>query len=308
MAQVIKTTFQLRRGTKAVWEKNNPILASGEPGFVIDKNLLKIGDGVTPWNQLPYIAGQEQAQIENSGVFNANTKDEFPSEGKPEIIYKALKEKKIYQWNPELNTYEELNQSTVIESYDDRDPYEVFSMPKDTLVSIKESEIRIMCPKDTNWDFQSSGEEADKNSYYIGLKIYAPNDSIHSFKEDLNKIIQDQTMYYFENNEFAGIDDQGRKFSIVWLPVAHYNVEKKEWEYYGKNSSEEKYIGWYYSVEWYNAEGLNIATNSIRINLSNENCHNNIEPYYMGAINVNKLVQNQGEFLTIYGGSASDNI
>jgi hypothetical protein len=50
----------LRRGTKAVWEKNNPILASGEPGFVIDKNLLKIGDGVTPWNELSYIAGQGQ--------------------------------------------------------------------------------------------------------------------------------------------------------------------------------------------------------------------------------------------------------
>ena len=55
MAEIIKTTFQLRRGYEAIWEKNNPILASGEPGFVIDKNRLKIGDGETAWNDLEYI-------------------------------------------------------------------------------------------------------------------------------------------------------------------------------------------------------------------------------------------------------------
>lgn len=55
MAQVIKTTFQLRRGLLEVWERNNPILAKGEPSFVLDKNALKIGDGVTPWKDLEYI-------------------------------------------------------------------------------------------------------------------------------------------------------------------------------------------------------------------------------------------------------------
>lgn len=58
MAEIIKTTFQLRRGYEAVWERNNPILASGEPGFVIDKNRLKIGDGETAWNDLEYIGGE----------------------------------------------------------------------------------------------------------------------------------------------------------------------------------------------------------------------------------------------------------
>lgn len=60
MVQVIKTTFQLRRGLLEAWEKNNPILAKGEPSFVIDKNALKIGDGVTPWKELEYI-GLNQA-------------------------------------------------------------------------------------------------------------------------------------------------------------------------------------------------------------------------------------------------------
>ena len=64
MAEIIKTTFQLRRGYEAVWERNNPILASGEPGFVIDKNRLKIGDGETAWNDLEYI-GNESINLED---------------------------------------------------------------------------------------------------------------------------------------------------------------------------------------------------------------------------------------------------
>lgn len=58
MAEIVKTTFQLRRGYEAAWERNNPILASGEPGFVIDKNRLKIGDGETAWNDLEYFGGE----------------------------------------------------------------------------------------------------------------------------------------------------------------------------------------------------------------------------------------------------------
>ena len=54
--QIIKTTFQLRRGLKDIWTKNNPVLAYGEPGFEKDTYRLKIGDGKTPWNELRYFA------------------------------------------------------------------------------------------------------------------------------------------------------------------------------------------------------------------------------------------------------------
>lgn len=184
--------------------------------------------------------------------------------------------------------------------------YEVTSKPAGTLVDVSDEEIRVMCPADTDWQLQNSGENANPNMYYIGLKAYAPDDSIYSFKEDLAEIISDQTMYYFENNEFAGVDKNGRKYSIVWLPVALYDGQS--WTYYGASSSSKRYIGWYYSVEWYNKDGLKVASDTIRINLSNENCHNIVEPYYMGSINVNKLVQSEDEFLILYGGSATDNI
>ena len=68
MATVIKTTFKLRRGKESQWEEKNPILALGEPGYASDINSLKIGDGVTPWNELQYIAGSKfQAQVSPDG-------------------------------------------------------------------------------------------------------------------------------------------------------------------------------------------------------------------------------------------------
>jgi hypothetical protein len=48
--------FRLRRDTAANWATANPILASGEPGFVTDTSDLKIGDGVTEWVSLRTVA------------------------------------------------------------------------------------------------------------------------------------------------------------------------------------------------------------------------------------------------------------
>lgn len=57
--QVLRTRFQVRRGYREAWERNNRVLACGEPGFVIDLGKLKIGDGVTPWNELKYIGEED---------------------------------------------------------------------------------------------------------------------------------------------------------------------------------------------------------------------------------------------------------
>lgn len=58
MAEVTyNTIFQVKRGTLAAWNSVNPLLRQGEPGFAYDANILRIGDGVRTWNQLPDIAG-----------------------------------------------------------------------------------------------------------------------------------------------------------------------------------------------------------------------------------------------------------
>lgn len=49
--------IQLRRGTAAAWEAANPVLASGEQGYETDTRRLKIGDGTTAYNDLPYSVG-----------------------------------------------------------------------------------------------------------------------------------------------------------------------------------------------------------------------------------------------------------
>lgn len=49
--------IKLRRDTAANWTATNPVLAQGEPGFETDTDFLKVGDGVTAWNALGYVAG-----------------------------------------------------------------------------------------------------------------------------------------------------------------------------------------------------------------------------------------------------------
>ena len=48
------TKIQLRGGTMAQWATANPILASREPAIETDTGKMKIGNGSTPWNDLPY--------------------------------------------------------------------------------------------------------------------------------------------------------------------------------------------------------------------------------------------------------------
>lgn len=56
--QVIKMKIQLRRGTAAEWELSKDVVpAAGEPCFVTDKNILKIGDGETTFEKLEPING-----------------------------------------------------------------------------------------------------------------------------------------------------------------------------------------------------------------------------------------------------------
>lgn len=160
--------------------------------------------------------------------------------------------------------------------------YEISNKPTGTLVNYNGKEIRVMCPADTEWALQNVGANGDASKYYIGFKAYAPTSNVNSFKESLAKTMTDQTMHYFVDNEFAGIDDNGRKYSIVWLPVAKHN-DDDTWTYYGANSTADKLIGWNYCVEWYDANGICVASDLIRINLSNENIHASIEPYYMSG-------------------------
>ena len=66
--QVLNTRFQLKRGLAEAWNRNNPVLAPGEPGWTLDTHVLKIGDGVTAWKDLEPIGGVE---INENDIQNA---------------------------------------------------------------------------------------------------------------------------------------------------------------------------------------------------------------------------------------------
>ena len=109
MATVINTTFKFKRGTAARWAEVNPVLAQGEPGFVYDTNSLKIGDGVTAWNDLPYVVGKSE-------VVNFSSPDNFPTVGDESVIYKASNELSLYQYNPSTAAYEKLSSGSGIDN------------------------------------------------------------------------------------------------------------------------------------------------------------------------------------------------
>jgi hypothetical protein len=67
-----KNNIQLRKGSSSEWVSADPVLASGEPGFDLNNNILKIGDGSKHWNQLNPIGGGDLSVLseEPNGFVN----------------------------------------------------------------------------------------------------------------------------------------------------------------------------------------------------------------------------------------------
>lgn len=55
--------IQLKRATLSRWLEVNPVLAKGEPGFIIDKNQIKIGDGISHFKDLEAIGNTDLSVI-----------------------------------------------------------------------------------------------------------------------------------------------------------------------------------------------------------------------------------------------------
>ena len=153
--------------------------------------------------------------------------------------------------------------------------YEISETPYGTLVNYGEKEIRIMCPADAQFVKQSVGVGGDANTYYMTLKVYAPSDAAVGYIEHLGEQVDSEILTQFSIDEF------GRRYQPTWLGLAKYNETNDTWTYYGEKSSVDKFIGWNYQIDWYDASGVMIASDAVRINLSNEDCHNSVVPHYM---------------------------
>lgn len=70
--------IQFRRGTAAQWAAANPVLDEGSPGFALDTNVLKVGDGTSRWSALPEVGGDElQAVLDGVTGKTGATVEEF---------------------------------------------------------------------------------------------------------------------------------------------------------------------------------------------------------------------------------------
>lgn len=152
--------------------------------------------------------------------------------------------------------------------------YDISGTPAGTLVDYRDHEIRIMCPTDAEFKKQSVGAGGDANAYYMTLKTYAPNESVVGYIEHIGDQVDAEILTKFS------VDEYGRKYQTTWLGIAKYDETTDTWAYYGSNSTTSKFIGWDYQIDWYDVNNNMIASDCVRVNLSNEDCHNVTRSYY----------------------------
>ena len=144
----------------------------------------------------------------------------------------------------------------------------------DTRVSYRDEEIRVMYSTLTPWAPQDEAE--DPNTVTMALRAYAPADAT-GYRIALKDEITEG-----EVTAFGDPDSLGRNYVETRLPVATYDAGDSAWTYLGSSSTAGKYVGWYVTVEWYNAGNKIIGSETVRVNLATESTFNSNIPGYMG--------------------------
>ena len=170
-----------------------------------------------------------------------------------------------------------------------KEKYKIDKVPEGTLIDYREKEIRVMIPADADFS-KNNGIFAGENLFCIELSIYAPEGAV-SHKTNFNGSIMEGLVEAFANNK----DEFGRIPIGTCPPVAYYDTQSAKWVYYGAKSTADKYIGWDCSVEWFDENGVVMASDHIRVNLSNEECHNELFPYLGAPIATKAFVQEEIE-------------
>lgn len=169
-------------------------------------------------------------------------------------------------------------ENTVVQALAKTNKYEVLNVPKGTLVDYSDKEIRIFCPENTVWTKQTVGEGGDSNVYYATFRTYVSNDDVVGYIEHLGSQVDKEILTDLKT------DSDGRRYQDTWLALARYDEATDTWTYYGATSTNEKYVGWDYQLDLFDADGAMIGVNSVRIGLANEGCYFVNVPYYIGAM------------------------
>lgn len=79
--------LQFRRGSSEQWQEKNPILAVGEPGFDTVTRVLKVGDGLSAWEDLEGVSVDAGAGGGATEGFVTSAIQEHREEAEPHEAY-----------------------------------------------------------------------------------------------------------------------------------------------------------------------------------------------------------------------------
>lgn len=181
----------------------------------------------------------------------------------------------------EAKAYVETEVGEALEEVDasyEKVKFKISDVPVGTLIDYRNGEIRVMSPSNTVWTKQAVGNGGNQNAYYMTFKTICTYDNAVGYMEHING--QSDTTILTD----LKVDQYGRRYQPTWLSMAIYDATTDTWTYRGAESTKEKYVGWSYRIDWYDANGVMVGSDSVRINLSNESCHSVIEPYYANDV------------------------
>ena len=229
-----------------------------------------IADTVADLEKVPFQSmGDTCFVIENGKEYMANSKGEWICAEET-----TIKEEEITVV-PEIDMSAYVTKEMLVEHMS---KYEIRNCPDGTIIDHRDKEIRIFCQEDAKFVKQTVGNGGNPNMYYMTFRSYAPQGAFYLKEGDKGIILDEEISLY--GGTGTGVDEYGRRFKDHWFALASYNEAADTWTYFGATSNATKYIGWTYVAEWYAEDGKLINTDSIRINLSNKECHNLLAPYY----------------------------
>lgn len=170
--------------------------------------------------------------------------------------------------------------------------YEVVSAVDGFLTDDSQNDLRVFIPKDSKYEKQNVGTTGDASKFYMTVRAWSPRGDVTACRKG------DYTNYDrdFAEMEKISIDAKsGRPYVDFWLPIAYTEDDGATWKEYADLSTDTKYIGFTWLVEWYVGDKL-VASGSKKITLvNNHEIFYNNKDWYIPALEA-KLKETTTQF------------